>query len=792
MTSLQVDDDVEFEVVGTGQTVYETAEVVEGVARWLETPQDVMDFVGKGDVSDVIVLARGGTTTFLTMALNAGVRGVVTLQGAPESHLGILCREYGIPAVMSVSFDRGVRTVRGEIVPADGVRLRLDVSSRPTGTVSAVAGAPVDDAPPPADAAPAMSPEQLAQIMALLERFGGEVPHGSEGDRIMRAEMTTDVLLVDDDASLHRPLTREEVNEAIRYYTWNEWDALAARATEGESGLIPRQAYEAMGIANCWFTHPIWLKAIEDRIGVDGVIAIGDSARHEIGSKINLVHLWAMATAPSFGRGIALELGLHDPDFRADRIRETFAIARRLYKGFWGSGPILTSMKEYVAEVLDRSWIDRFAEDRIALDDDAARSAFQRFQGAAELLGFLLHFDNRLGVSDHGPYPLDDGGFVLVRDVFLNEPAWPWNNAASGLPWSVTMALFFPPGTPLEVQVVDISTVFTKPANYVPYISGVAAYRRETWDAPMDTVRALSLDDMTALRADCEREAADLYGRIAAMSEREKVEAGALTYSAGFALPVVRRAGMVDELVRDHHLVDLHPAIAASYDTIVSGVATEMIPRLFLTGSWGNPVPETARETVDPADVPVFEVLHALAVKGFASLEQVVASSGRSADEARQILAAEVAGGRASVRNVRGEKYSLTGTGRGKHLLLVEGLLQPEVRERVTVLYERFQEPNRALKQLASDWQGSGDAASAGQRLGDVHADVAPLIADLAAAEPRYGRYGARLAAAAERFRGGEADALTRPMSESYHDIWMELHEDLLLTTGQARTEQDG
>ena len=213
MTDLQVDSGVEFELVGTGQTVYETDAVVEGVAKWLDTPQDVMDFVSRDDVGDVIVIARGGTTTFLTMALNAGVKGVITLQGAPESHLGILCREYGIPAVMSVAFEKGVRTSRGETVPADGVRLRLDVSSRPTGTVSADAGAPVDDSPPSADAAPAMSPEQLAQIMLLLEKFGGEVPHGSEGDRIMRADMKTDVLFVDDDASLHRPLTREEVNE---------------------------------------------------------------------------------------------------------------------------------------------------------------------------------------------------------------------------------------------------------------------------------------------------------------------------------------------------------------------------------------------------------------------------------------------------------------------------------------------------------------------------------------------------------------------------------------------------
>jgi hypothetical protein len=356
------------------------------------------------------------------------------------------------------------------------------------------------------------------------------VPHGSEGDAIMQAEMSTRVLYADDD-SMHRDITREEVNEAIRYYTWNEWDALAARATEGESGLIPRQEYEATGIASCWFTHPDWLRAIEDRVGVDGMIDIGRIGRTEIGSKINMLHLWALACAPSFGRGIALELGLHDLAFRADRIRDTFGIVRRIYKGLWGDGPMLTSMKDYQAEVLDRSWIERFDAEKMSIAAEEDRQAFLRFNGAAELMAFLLHFDNRLGVSDHGPYPLPDGGFVIVRDAFVNEPAWSWNNAESGLPWSVTTALFFPAGTPLETRVVDISTLFTTPANYLPYVTDVAVYTRPTWDAPMDAVRQLDFDGMRRLREDCERESAALYGRIAAMSKREKVESGSRSRS---------------------------------------------------------------------------------------------------------------------------------------------------------------------------------------------------------------------------------------------------------------------
>lgn len=777
-----------FEVAGTGSNVYETDELIEGVAKWLETPEDVMDFVSEGDVSDVIVIARGGTTTFLTMALNAGIKGIVTLQGAPESHLGIISREYGIPAIMSVDFEEGVHTSRGETIPADGVRIRLDVSSRPSGTVSVEAGAPREDKPNIEPEHAPLSEEQQAQIALLLENFGGEVPHGVEGDKIMQAEMKTRVLFADDDVK--RELTRQEVNEAIRYYTWNEWDALSARATEGESGLIPRQEYEAMGIANCWFKHPNWLRAIEDRVGMDGIIDIGATGHREIGSKVNMLHLWALATATSFGRGISLELGLHGTDFRADRVRTTFSTARRLYKGLWSEGAILSSMKGYKAEVLDKKWIDRFAENRIDLADPSAREDFVRFNGSAELMGFLLHFDNRTGVSDHGPYPLDDGGFVLVRDIFLNEPAWPWNNPESPLPWSVTVAMFFEADAPLETKVVDISTLFTTPANYIPHISGVSVYQRDAWNTPMDEVRPLAPEDMARLRLDCEEQSSALYRRIAAMSTREKVEAGALTYSAGFALPVARAAGMYDELVADYGFTKVDPALEESYDTVVSGVATELIPRLFLTGSWGNPVPETASDQLSDNDRMRYQVYHAIAVRGFATIAKISDSTGLPADTVAEVLN-EAIDARHIKQNVKRGLNSLTGIGKGAHKLLSEAAIEDDAKSLIATHYKRFLEPNRLFKELTTDWQ-QGRTEDMGSQFDSVHNDITVILDGLTAVDSRFTYYTTHFNSAAASFRSGDTDALAKPLTDSYHDIWMELHEDFLATLSLSRSEADG
>jgi phosphoenolpyruvate-protein kinase (PTS system EI component) len=121
--------------IGSGINVMESDALVEGRILFLDSPQEVMAFVMGDAVGETIVISRGGTTTFMAPALSSGVKGLITLQGAPESHLGILSREFGIPCVMSVAFAEGVQTSRGETIPADGTLVRLDVSSKPEARV---------------------------------------------------------------------------------------------------------------------------------------------------------------------------------------------------------------------------------------------------------------------------------------------------------------------------------------------------------------------------------------------------------------------------------------------------------------------------------------------------------------------------------------------------------------------------------------------------------------------------------------------------------------------------------
>ena len=89
------------QVLGRGVNVI-VAEPREGTVRYMRTPKDVIALLKGGDVSDTVLLARAGTVTFLGPLLPRKPVGILTMEGMPQSHLGILSREFGLPAIMTV------------------------------------------------------------------------------------------------------------------------------------------------------------------------------------------------------------------------------------------------------------------------------------------------------------------------------------------------------------------------------------------------------------------------------------------------------------------------------------------------------------------------------------------------------------------------------------------------------------------------------------------------------------------------------------------------------------------
>lgn len=122
------------------------------------------------------------------------------------------------------------------------------------------------------------------------------------------------------------------------------------------------------------------------------------------------------------------------------------------------------------------------------------------------------------------------------------------------------------------------------------------------------------------------------------------------------------------------------------------------------------------------------------------------------------------------------------------------------VAQALLAAYQPFLELNTEFKELCNCWQlkdGSVndhcDITYDQQQL-DALASLAdraqPVLVQLAEALPRLARYNSRLQEAAQRAAAGETKMFTGVMCGSYHDIWMELHEDLMLLQGIDRAEE--
>ena len=114
------------------------------------------------------------------------------------------------------------------------------------------------------------------------------------------------------------------------------------------------------------------------------------------------------------------------------------------------------------------------------------------------------------------------------------------------------------------------------------------------------------------------------------------------------------------------------------------------------------------------------------------------------------------------------------------------------------VAYNTFLPLNATLLQLTTDWQvrpgnvpnDHTDRAYDWDVIGRLEAlddQVGPVVRRLGGAVPRFGGYRERLRVARARVTDGHREWFASPKCDSYHTVWMQLHEDLLLALGIER-----
>lgn len=189
-------------------------------------------------------------------------------------------------------------------------------------------------------------------------------------------------------------------------------------------------------------------------------------------------------------------------------------------------------------------------------------------------------------------------------------------------------------------------------------------------------------------------------------------------------------------------------------------------------------------------------VLQAMRLKGRIAEPQLVATLGEGASDVAQTVLQLTAAGLL----VEGASLRLSPDGRARLNMLLAQERSGIDQDGLAQSYGEFRTVNNEFKALVAEWQlrdGQPNAhddmdydAAILDRLGRVHQQVSPVLAAVAALVPRLGAYVDKLDSALAKVRAGDTAWFTRPIIDSYHTVWFELHEELIVASGLTREDE--
>ena len=334
-------------------------------------------------------------------------------------------------------------------------------------------------------------------------------------------------------------LTVERVNELIAYHELVLRE-LAGRRTNLTSGLIPVREYIILSNIESWHRWPEIMVALDEAVGAE---EIGRRLR-EPGHDVSAAYLWAIVTLSLAGRTVREKMGMDPPDVfeRASVVLDFWQRCSAAWRGdgfaqAWDAGDVV---RPYPAEVIAR--LDAHATP-VGDDGSDTHAVARRFLASMMQYLFLLYMDTRMGTGDSGPYPLEGGRTMIVREFFALDGNWmPWGDVADGVPHAnLVCALVFKPG--VQNRVTDFGSTVSVPVDNLQYLERLGIFASDGHG----TLTPLDHDAMTELLATTKKAQAVLYRRINGWTDLEKITAGAHVYFRGLIRPFTVVAGIDDQ-----------------------------------------------------------------------------------------------------------------------------------------------------------------------------------------------------------------------------------------------------
>ena len=335
---------------------------------------------------------------------------------------------------------------------------------------------------------------------------------------------------------------------------------LIAERTSYSSQLIPVTPYVTVSCIEAFLRYPEAVATIAAAMPPE---EIGAAARRP-GCQVDSVFLWGIANFFLIGRNV---MAMVDPALdsveRTHTVLDFWARASHAYRG----GPHLHAAEVgNRVDVLSPEMVAHLAAGATRVDNER-RDRIRRANATLINHLFLLYFDTRVGHADTGPYRLEDGRTLIVRDFYrLGESDFSWSGVAAGVPHrNLTAALVLDPQ--VEVSITDYGTTISSPEDYLEHLNGFGLYTTDGV-VPGGLPVPLSDQELDATAAEAKVAQRKHYRDIVAMDRDERIACGAYVYFT-FLRPFAEIAGVADEIdwtcPRDIP-ADLYPLVTADIE----------------------------------------------------------------------------------------------------------------------------------------------------------------------------------------------------------------------------------
>lgn len=309
------------------------------------------------------------------------------------------------------------------------------------------------------------------------------------------------------------------------------FDNLFLKRLTVESKLFPVNEYIIVACLNSYMKFYKQLKLLNKKISPETIA----KQERKLFTEITPLQIFDLQMFPLFGRTIYFCENNYDVNCESyekfEEINFILDFWSRLAEIYFCTGARTIEEMDGAAKILPNNDIE-FIKKHLFSPEKTELSKIKRASAQLEVYCFLDECETRMKISDHGPYEMENGELLVVREMIrLNDgkkPQWPWSNTSAVAPTSV-IAFAFTLKDMNRVWFNDWGTLFTDPVDYSQNITSAAVLTQEGGKN-----KAIGLDELKLYEDFAQNALIELYRKMARWSRADQIRSGALVYNKNF------------------------------------------------------------------------------------------------------------------------------------------------------------------------------------------------------------------------------------------------------------------